>query len=89
MELLFNSFSASQVLADSFIEKVALMSAFSALLRVTSPSLREPSANESASMRIDLPAPVSPVSVVKPLENSKSSASTIIKSRMERACSMN
>src|SRR5262245_15166687 len=39
-------------------------------------------------MRIDLPAPVSPVSTVKPGANSSSSRSTITKSRMLRLRSM-
>ena len=48
-------------------------------------SARSPSTAASASIRIDLPAPVSPVSTVKPGWNSRSSRSTMTKSRMLRA----
>ena len=46
--------------------KSALISARSAPARTTAASPRSPRASDSASMRMDLPAPVSPVSVPKP-----------------------
>ncbi len=45
-------------------------------------------ASESASRRIDLPAPVSPVSTVSPATNSRSSLSMRTMSRIERAASI-
>src|SRR5271165_126644 len=56
--------------------------------RTRPPSPRAPSARESASRRIDLPAPVSPVRIVRPAENSRSSWSISTTSRMERRASM-
>ena len=51
-------------------------------------SKRSPSSNASASTSIDLPAPVSPVSTVKPGSNSTSSFSTTTKLRIDSACSI-
>src|SRR5271166_3216199 len=58
------------------------------LWRTRPPSPRAPSARESASRRIVLPAPVSPVRIVKPAENSRSSWLISTTSRMERRASM-
>src|ERR1700730_4992123 len=54
--------------------------------RLASP--RPPSASAKASSRIDLPAPVSPVSTARPRENSISSRSIRTMSRIERRASM-
>src|SRR3981189_3044706 len=51
-------------------------------------SPRPPSARASASRRMDLPAPVSPVSTARPRENSISSRSIRTMSRIERRASM-
>src|SRR5215210_1736067 len=51
-------------------------------------SPRPPSASAKASSRIDLPAPVSPVSTARPRENSISSRSIRTMSRIERRASM-
>ena len=56
--------------------------------RTASAWVRSPSTNCSASMRMDLPAPVSPVSTVKPPANSSSSRSTMTKSRIDSASSI-
>ena len=45
-------------------------------------------ASMTASTKMDLPAPVSPVSAVSPDRNSRSTASMMAKSRMERWVSM-
>ena len=66
----------------------ALISARAAPSRTTPASPRLPSASCSASTRIDLPAPVSPLSTDKPDANSISSASTMTKSRIARRCSI-
>ena len=60
----------------------ALISARSQPFRTSLASLRSPSTSESASIRMDFPAPVSPVSTVKPGTNSRSIRSTMTKSRM-------
>ena len=49
---------------------------------------RDPRAKPKADIKIDLPAPVSPVSALKPSPGSRSSARTRTKSRMERPVSM-
>src|SRR5215212_10039463 len=51
-------------------------------------SPRPPSASANASSRIDLPAPVSPVSTARPRENSISSRSIRTMSRIDRRASM-
>src|SRR5712664_1000637 len=51
-------------------------------------SPRPPSASANASSRMDLPAPVSPVSTARPRENSISSRSIRTMSRIERRASM-
>src|SRR3981081_2260613 len=51
-------------------------------------SPRPPSASANASRRMDLPAPVSPVSTARPRENSISSHSIRTMSRIERRASM-
>src|ERR1700682_978478 len=51
-------------------------------------SPRPPSARAKASRRMDLPAPVSPVSTARPRENSISSRSIRTMSRIERRASM-
>src|SRR3984893_6789100 len=51
-------------------------------------SPRPPSASANASRRMDLPAPVSPVSTASPRENSISSRSIRTMSRIERRASM-
>src|SRR5258708_18713437 len=51
-------------------------------------SPRPPSASAKASRRMDLPAPVSPVSTARPRENSISSRSIRTMSRIERRASM-
>src|SRR5947209_13481167 len=51
-------------------------------------SPRPPSASAKASSRMDLPAPVSPVSTARPGENSMSSRSIRTMSRIERRASM-
>src|SRR6201999_996417 len=60
----------------------------SAPWRTRPASPRPPSANAKASSRIDLPAPVSPVSTARPRENSISSRSIRTMSRIERRASM-
>jgi hypothetical protein len=57
-------------------------------LRTRPLSARLPSASPSASSRIDLPAPVSPVSTPRPGPNSRSSVSISTTSRIERPVSM-
>src|ERR1700761_5769778 len=54
--------------------------------RVASP--RPPSANAKASSKMDLPAPVSPVSTARPRENSISRRSIRTMSRIDRRASM-
>ena len=49
--------------------------------RTTPASARAPKASCNASIRMDFPAPVSPVNTVKPLRKSSSSVCTITKSR--------
>jgi hypothetical protein len=56
--------------------------------RTSEASPRAPSASDSASSRIDLPAPVSPVSTDSPAEKSISSLSMRTMSRMDRWASM-
>src|SRR3981189_2535521 len=51
-------------------------------------SPRPPSASANASRRMDLPAPVSPVSTARPRENSISSRSIRTMSRIDRRASM-
>ena len=63
-------------------------SARSAPWRTTSAPARPPASSCSASTRIDLPAPVSPVSTVSPGRSSSSTASMMAKSRICRCVSM-
>src|ERR1700736_4711056 len=60
----------------------------SAPWRTRPASPRPPSASANASRRMDLPAPVSPVSTARPRENSISSRSIRTMSRIERRASM-
>src|ERR1700720_640466 len=60
----------------------------SAPWRTSPASPRPPSASANASRRMDLPAPVSPVSTARPRENSISSRSIRTMSRIERRASM-
>src|ERR1700731_1235454 len=60
----------------------------SAPCRTRPASPRPPSASANASRRMDLPAPVSPVSTASPRENSISSRSIRTMSRIERRASM-
>src|ERR1700674_1468528 len=60
----------------------------SAPWRTRPASPRPPSASANASSRMDLPAPVSPVSTARPRENSISSRSIRTMSRIERRASM-
>ena len=80
--------SASHGASAGGTSNSALTSARAAPSRTTPASPRLPSASWSASTRIDLPAPVSPLSTVNPDENSISSASTMTKSRIARRCSI-
>src|SRR5260370_27082885 len=61
---------------------------WSAPWRTRPASPRPPSASAKASSRMDLPAPVSPVSTARPRENSISSRSIRTMSRIERRASM-
>src|ERR1019366_5356715 len=56
--------------------------------RVSAPSPRAPSASDRASSRIDFPAPVSPVRMVRPSANSRSNWSISTMSRIESRASM-
>src|SRR5699024_3519691 len=56
------------------------------LTMVDSP--RAPNNKDSASTKMDLPAPVSPENTVKPAEKSRARLSTITKSRICRLCSI-
>ena len=82
------SCSASQAANVSSMPKSAEMSARSAPSRTSVASPRPPSTRPMASSRMDLPAPVSPVSTVKPGPNSISADSTITKSLSRNHCSM-
>ena len=73
--------SCNQDKTSGVTSNSALISARVAPSRITPDSAREPSTSCTASIKIDLPAPVSPVSAVKPEDKSKSSARTITKSR--------
>src|SRR3989338_523218 len=55
---------------------------------MTPASARSPSASARASMTMDLPAPVSPVSTVRPASSSSSRRSMMAKSRMARCASI-
>src|SRR3954471_17237471 len=68
--------------------KVAVTCPCSTPLRTSPASPRPPSASAKASSRIDLPAPVSPVSTARPRENSISSRSIRTMSRIDRRASM-
>ena len=67
---------------------VAQISARSAPARMMSAVARAPPARVSASTMIDLPAPVSPVSTVRPGAKSSSTVSTMARSRIRRWVSM-
>ena len=71
----------SQPDSTSVDSNSALTSVRAAPSRITPGSARAPVTNCNASIRIDLPAPVSPVNTVKPLARSSSSSLTITKSR--------
>src|SRR6185369_15483080 len=70
------------------MSKVAVTWPCSAPWRTRPESPRPPSASANASSRMDLPAPVSPVSTARPRENSISSRSIRTMSRIERRASM-
>ena len=72
---------SSQPMSAGGVSNSALTSARAAPSRTTPASPLAPSASCSASIKIDLPAPVSPVSTEKPAWKSSSSAGTITKSR--------
>ena len=73
--------SSSMARTESVVSKTALMSALDAPSRTTWVSARAPMASCSASSRMDLPAPVSPVSTLKPSCSARSSDWTSTKSR--------
>jgi hypothetical protein len=79
--------SSSQGASTAGASNSAAISAREAPSRTTSTSPREPKASCSASIRIDLPAPVSPVSTEKPAPNSTSSSGTMTKSRNDKRLS--
>src|SRR3978361_444382 len=68
--------------------KVAVTWPCAAPWRTRPESPRPPSASANASSRMDLPAPVSPVSTARPRENSISSRSIRTMSRIDRRASM-
>src|SRR4029077_13026956 len=68
--------------------KVAVTWPCSTPWRTSPASPRPPSASAKASSRMDLPAPVSPVSTARPRENSISSRSIRTMSRIDRRASM-
>src|SRR6476659_9660249 len=70
------------------MSKVAVTWPCSTPWRTRPASPRPPSASANASSRMDLPAPVSPVSTARPRENSISSRSIRTMSRIERRASM-
>src|SRR6185295_15296174 len=70
------------------MSKVAVTWPCSAPWRTRPESPRPPSASAKASSRMDLPAPVSPVSTARPRENSISSRSIRTMSRIDRRASM-
>ena len=81
-----SSFSSNQSLAFglSSNEKYAIISALSAPLRTADASARSPIHRLSASMAIDLPAPVSPVTAVIPDSNAILTSLTTAKFLTER-----
>src|SRR5215216_6002574 len=68
--------------------KMASIVAPSSPVRTRSADARPPRSRPTASTRIDLPAPVSPVSTLKPGSNSTSTASITARFRMRRKRSM-
>src|ERR1700712_5639014 len=78
-------FAAGWVLGTS---KEAVTWPCSTPWRTSPASPRPPSASAKASSRMDLPAPVSPVSTARPFENSISSRSIRTMSRIDRRASM-
>src|SRR5689334_5005317 len=70
------------------MSKVAVTCPCSAPWRTSPASPRPPSASAKASSRIDLPAPVSPVSTASPRKNSISRRSIRTMSRIDRRASM-
>src|SRR5207248_5107991 len=83
-------FSARIFAAGWFLgtSKVAVTCPCSTPWRTSPASPRPPSASAKASSRMDLPAPVSPVSTARPRENSISSRSIRTMSRIDRRASM-
>ena len=73
--------SSSHCSTSWLVSKAAEISARVAPSRTTPLSARAPSTSCKASIRIDLPAPVSPVRAEKPCDKSRSSSRTITKSR--------
>ena len=65
----------SSAMAESTPENTALTNALSAPVRMSSRLVRWPSTALRASMTMDLPAPVSPVSALKPASNRMSASS--------------
>src|SRR5260364_27401 len=80
--------AARQRRAGSVSSNSALNCARAQPARMTSASARAPQRRESASIRMDLPAPVSPENTVNPVSNSISNAVTITKSLIDRRRSM-
>src|SRR5947207_9695648 len=80
--------SHSPIPGSESMANSAVTSARSAPERTCSLPARSPSVNDRASIRIDFPAPVSPVRAVKPGRNSSSRRSTIAKSRIDRCWSI-
>src|SRR3990167_1165996 len=76
------SSSRSETTGMPVISNSAEISARGLPSRMTPLSARSPKSSPKASIRIDLPAPVSPVRTVMPRSNSSSSSSMTAKSRM-------
>src|SRR5512138_1057959 len=79
------SFSSSHAVSALETSNSADSSARSAPSRTTAASARPPTRSSIASTRMDLPAPVSPVSTVKPPASSSEARSISTKSRTSRA----
>ena len=76
-----NPASSSHRKTSGVASNSALTSVRAQPSRITLTSARPPVTSCSASTRMDLPAPVSPVKTVKPSANSRSSSLTMTKSR--------
>ena len=80
--------ASSHALARAVIENSAVTSVRSAPSRMTPVSLRPPKTNCRASIRMDLPAPVSPVRQVSPVLASIVRVGTMTKSLSDKSVSM-